>query len=141
MGYLNSKAWKELIEIVADCLSDSTRFAETYKVDKLKAEKAIRSFTVMKDMAALGGKSARQNIVDYYIKLLETYKEIDIDEAIGRAVDFNDINNNINIQKTYLHLLQMCYLKSLNQKSSETLTLKSKNSIEKALELCYNSTM
>lgn len=94
MGYLNSKAWKELIEIVADCLSDSTRFAETYKVDKLKAEKAIRSFTVMKDMAALGGKSARQNIVDYYIKLIETYKEIDIDEAIGRAVDFNDINNN-----------------------------------------------
>ena len=75
MGYLNSKAWKELIEIVADSLSDSTRFAETYKVDKLKAEKAIRTFTVMKDMAALGSKSARQNIVDYYIKLLETQKK------------------------------------------------------------------
>ena len=94
MGYLNSKAWKELIEIVADSLSDSTRFAETYKVDKLKAEKAIRTFTVMKDMAALGSKSARQNIVDYYIKLLETQKKIDIDDAIGRAVDFNEIDNN-----------------------------------------------
>ena len=35
MGYLNSDSWKKLIEIVADSLSDSIRFAETYKVDKM----------------------------------------------------------------------------------------------------------
>ena len=64
MGYLTSEAWKKLIEIVADSLSDSIRFAETYHVDRLHAEKAIRNFTSMKDLAALGNKNARQCIVD-----------------------------------------------------------------------------
>lgn len=94
MGYLNSKEWKELIDIVANSLSDSTRFAETYKVDKNKAEKAIRTFTAMKDMAALGVKAARQGIVDYYIKLLETYNQSSLEDLINKAVDFQDIANN-----------------------------------------------
>ena len=74
MGYLDSEAWKKLIDIVADSLSDSIRFAEVYKVDRLNAEKAIRNFTSMKDMAALGSKAARQSIVDYYIKLLISFQ-------------------------------------------------------------------
>lgn len=94
MGYLNSKEWKELIDIVANSLSDSTRFAETYKVDKNKAEKAIRTFTAMKDLAALGVKVARQGIVDYYIKLLETYNQSRLEELMNKAVDFQDIANN-----------------------------------------------
>ena len=94
MGYLNSQAWKNLIEIVADSLSDSVRFAEIYKVDRMNAEKAIRTFTSIKDMAALGSKSARQSIVDYYIRLLEDYEQEKLEEMIEKVLDFKTIQNN-----------------------------------------------
>ncbi len=94
MGYIDSQAWKKLIEIVADSLSDSIRFAEIYKVDRMNAEKAIRTFTSIKDMAALGSKSARQSIVDYYIRLLEAYKQEELEEMINKVVDFKAIQNN-----------------------------------------------
>ena len=94
MGYLNSDSWKKLIEIVADSLSDSIRFAETYKVDKINAEKAIRMFTSMKDMAALGSKTARQSIVDYYIRLLEVYDQDVLDNLIDNVVNFKIIQEN-----------------------------------------------
>lgn len=94
MGYLTSAAWQSLLEIVADSLSDSMRFAEIYHVDRFYAEKAIRSFTTMKDMAALGNKNARQNIVDYYIRLLESKNAAEVNDLICRAVDFCDISKN-----------------------------------------------
>lgn len=94
MGYIDSQAWKNLIEIVADSLSDSIRFAEIYKVDRMNAEKAIRTFTSIKDMAALGSKSARQSIVDYYIRLLEAYEQEELEDMINKVVDFKTIQNN-----------------------------------------------
>ena len=94
MGYLNSDSWKKLIEIVADSLSDSVRFAEIYQVDKISAEKAIRMFTSMKDMAALGSKTARQNIVDYYIKLLEAYDQDVLQRLIDDVINFKIIQKN-----------------------------------------------
>ena len=88
MGFLSSEAWKNLISIVADCLSDSARFSEIYHVDKIKAEKAIRMFTSMKDMAALGSKEARQGIVDYYVRILEAHDQKAVEEMINKAVNF-----------------------------------------------------
>lgn len=94
MGYLSTDAWKNLIDIVSDSLSDSLRFSEIYHVDRIKAEKAIRSFTSIKDLAALGNKTARQNIVDYYIRILESYNRSVLDEMIRNAVDFVNIEDN-----------------------------------------------
>lgn len=94
MGYLTSPSWIRLIDLVADSLSDSTRFAEIYHVDRLRAEKAIRTFTGMKDRAALGNRSARQNIVDYYIRLLESREPAELDDLIQSAVDFQNIEKN-----------------------------------------------
>ena len=95
MGYLSTAEWKNLLAIVADSLSDSVRFAEIYHVDRVKAEKAIRSFTSVKDMAALGNKNARQNIVDYYVRILESYDKSALDEMINKAVDFINIEKNL----------------------------------------------
>ena len=94
MGFLSSEAWKNLISIVADCLSDSARFSEIYHVDKLKAEKAIRMFTSMKDMAALGSKEARQGIVDYYVRILEAHDQKAVEAMINKAVNFIKIEEN-----------------------------------------------
>lgn len=94
MGYLSTDAWKKLIDIVSDSLSDSVRFSEIYHVDRVKAEKAIRSFTSLKDMAALGNKTARQNIVDYYIRILESYDRNSLEEMINNAVNFIEIEKN-----------------------------------------------
>ena len=95
MGYLSTAEWKNLLAIVADSLSDSVRFSEIYHVDRVKAEKAIRSFTSVKDMAALGNKNARQNIVDYYVRILESYDKSALDEMINKAVDFINIEKNL----------------------------------------------
>lgn len=95
MGYLSTAEWKNLLAIVSDSLSDSVRFSEIYHVDRAKAEKAIRSFTSVKDMAALGNKTARQNIVDYYIRILESYDKNALDEMINEAVNFIDIELNL----------------------------------------------
>ena len=94
MGYLSSSAWRALIDIVSDSLSDSTRFSQIYHVDRAHAEKAIRMFTGLKDQAALGNRTARQNIVDYYIRLLESYEETKLESMIRAAVDFEDIGKN-----------------------------------------------
>ena len=95
MGYLSTAEWKNLLAIVSDSLSDSVRFSEIYHVDRAKAEKAIRSFTSVKDMAALGNKTARQNLVDYYIRILESYDKNALDEMINEAVNFIDIELNL----------------------------------------------
>ncbi len=95
MGYLSTAEWKNLLAIVADSLSDSVRFSEIYHVDRVKAEKAIRSFTSVKDMAALGNRNARQNIVDYYVRILESYDKSALDEMINKAVDFINIEKNL----------------------------------------------
>ena len=94
MGYLTSPPWIELLNIVSDSLSDSTRFSEIYHTDRIHAEKAIRTFTSLKDFAALGSKTARQNIVDYYIRLLESSKQTNLDSVIFEAVDFINIDRN-----------------------------------------------
>ncbi|MFR1518211.1 MAG: ATPase, T2SS/T4P/T4SS family [Clostridia bacterium] len=51
-------------------------------------------FTGLKDQAALGNRTARQNIVDYYIRLLESYEETKLESMIRAAVDFEDIGKN-----------------------------------------------
>lgn len=94
MGYLTAPAWIRLNNIISNCLSDSTRFADIYHVDKTHAEKAIRTFTKLKDMAALGNLSARQNIIDYYIRILETQDAAYIDTEIAEAVNFQDMAQN-----------------------------------------------
>lgn len=56
--------------------------------------KGDRTFTGMKDRAALGNRSARQNIVDYYIRLLESREPAELDDLIQSAVDFQNIEKN-----------------------------------------------
>ena len=94
MSYLSSPSWAGLADIVSESLSDSARFAETYHTDRIHAEKAIRTFTGLKDFAALGSKAARQNIVDYYIRLMESYDRDKLDGLLNGAVNFREINQN-----------------------------------------------
>lgn len=94
MAYLNSPEWIQLLEIVSDSLSNTARYSEVYNVDRIQAEKAIRRFTHFKDLAALGNKVARQNIVDYYMKILENYDQEKINDLLSKAVDFENISNN-----------------------------------------------
>lgn len=94
MAYLNTDAWAALLQIVSGSLSDGTRFAELYRVDKYRADKAIRNFTGLKDSAALGNPAARQSIVDYYVRILESEDGARIDSMIQAAVDFDCIQNN-----------------------------------------------
>ena len=94
MSYLSSPAWAGLADIVSESLSDSTRFAETYHTDRIHAEKAIRTFTGLKDLAALGSKAARQNIVDYYIRLMESYDRDKLNGLLNGAVNFREIDQN-----------------------------------------------
>ena len=94
MAYLNTDAWAALLQIVSGSLSDGTRFAELYRVAKYRADKAIRNFTGLKDSAALGNPAARQSIVDYYVRILESEDGARIDSMIQAAVDFDCIQNN-----------------------------------------------
>ena len=94
MGYLSNPAWKKLIGVVANSLSDSMQYAELYHVDKNRAEKAIRNFTSLKDLAALGNISARQSIVEYYIRILEAQDQHVLSTTLKDAVDFTSVEGN-----------------------------------------------
>ena len=96
MSYLDSNVWKHISRTVNDSFMDPDKYAYLYQVDRKNALQAMSLFADMKDRAALGDKKARQNIVDYYMRILEDLSNGVMSSFIDKAVNFDDILANSN---------------------------------------------
>lgn len=94
MSYLNSNVWKHISRTVGDCFMDPDKYAQLYQVDRKSALQAMSLFTDMKDRAALGDKRARQQIIDYYVCILEDLSLGVMSSFIDKAVNFTEIESN-----------------------------------------------
>ena len=73
---------------------DPDNYARLYQVDRKSALQAMSLFTDMKDRAALGDKRARQQIIDYYVCILEDLSLGVMSSFIDKAVNFTEIESN-----------------------------------------------
>ena len=99
MSYLNSNVWKHISRTVGDCFMDPDNYARLYQVDRKNALQAMSLFTDMKDRAALGDKRARQQIIDYYVCILEDLSLGVMSSFIDKAVNLEE-----KIVKEYRHI-------------------------------------
>ena len=94
MSYLSSSTWKTVSQTVGDLFMNPDTYVSLMKVDRREAVRAMASFTEMKDRAALGDITARQCIIDYYVKILYDLSQGVMGNFINKLVDFNDILSN-----------------------------------------------
>lgn len=73
---------------------DPEKYALLYRVDRRSAMQAMATLTDMKDRAALGDLDAKNNIIDYYVKILDDYSRGVMSSFIEKAVNFEDITAN-----------------------------------------------
>lgn len=86
--------WTRLLNKVSGILTDVELYMSVYHVDLKQAESAINMMTELKDMAARGDADARNNIIDYYVRVLSSGKLFDADKETVGIINFDNILDN-----------------------------------------------
>ncbi len=94
MNGCSSAAWQRLLAILTDALTSPERYRALYHTDFAYAEQAVRLFSEWKDAASLGDLEARNALIDYFVQILESNVDGQVQEDIQTLVDFQNIINN-----------------------------------------------
>lgn len=86
--------WKKLMDAVSAALTDSGLYMELHRTDRGQAERAIRTFAEMKDMAALGDRSARDRIHEYILTVLSETRYAAAANIALKTIDFQNLAEN-----------------------------------------------
>lgn len=94
MSLAKDVRWVRLLDKVSEVLTDVDLYRSVYHVDLKQAEEAINMMTELKDLAARGDVDARNNIIDYYVRVLLSGKLFDVDTQTVGIINFDNILDN-----------------------------------------------
>ncbi len=92
--FIKNGNWLKLINAVSGALTDVDLYMYVYHTDQKHAEEAINMLSEIKDLAARGDIDARNNMIDYYVRVLSSGKLFDADKEAVTLINFKDIADN-----------------------------------------------
>jgi len=94
--FRQSDKWDILNTYISSSLTDVEVYKAIYNSDFLCAEQSINVFGEIKDLAALGDISARNSIIDHFVKVLSSPVFENTNNIIEELIDFEKIEKNDN---------------------------------------------